>query len=96
MLFRSLYQITPFINSTLHVTYSENEPTGTGNIDNGGTQKVLMYGASVNWQVLRWLTASLQYLYTQQTGNNVFNQTVGGNSGDFAENRVTLSLFATF
>jgi len=91
-----LYQITPFINSTLHVTYSENEPTGTGNIDNGGTQKVLMYGASVNWQVLRWLTASLQYLYTQQTGNNVFNQTVGGNSGDFAENRVTLSLFATF
>jgi hypothetical protein len=55
-----------------------------------------MYGASVNWQVLRWLTASLQYLYTQQTGNNVFNQTVGGNSGDFAENRVTLSLFATF
>jgi hypothetical protein len=91
-----LYQFTPFINSTLFVRYSENEPTGTGNIDDTGTQKTLTYGASVNWQVLRWLSASLQYEYLQQRNNNVFNQTVGGTSGDFAENRVTLSLFATF
>jgi hypothetical protein len=91
-----LYQFTPFINSTLFVRYSENEPTGTGNIDDTGTQKTLSYGASINWQVLRWLSAALQYEYLQQKNNNVFNQTVGGTSGDFAENRVTLNLFATF
>lgn len=93
-----LYQWTPFINSTLHVTYSENEPTGTGNQRNNSSQDSLSYGASVNWQVLRWLTASLQYLYTRQTGGNVFgnNQVGQFGTGDYAENRATLSLFATF
>jgi hypothetical protein len=91
-----LYQLTPFINTTLQATYSENSPTGTGNADTGETQKTLTYGASLNWQVLRWLTASLQYLYTKQTGNGAFNQVIGGGSGDFTENRATLSLYATF
>ncbi len=91
-----LYQITPFINTTLQVTYSENTPTGTGNTDTNETQKTLTYGASLNWQVLRWLTASLQYLHLKQTGSAAFNQFINGGTGDFAENRATLSLFATF
>lgn len=90
-----LYQWTPFISSTLNAAYSENEPTGTGNVDNNGTSKSLTWGAGVNWQVLRWLTASLRYSYTKQTGQNTFNQGVSG-SGNYAENRATLSLFATF
>ncbi|MGH7383636.1 MAG: hypothetical protein ACREKG_00555, partial [Candidatus Rokuibacteriota bacterium] len=91
-----LYQLTPFINTVLHVRYSENEPTGTGNIDNDRSATALTYGASLNWQVLQWLTASLQYSYTKQTsGNNAFNQGAFG-SGDFAENRASLNLFATF
>ncbi|MEX2222015.1 MAG: hypothetical protein WEG40_09475 [Candidatus Rokuibacteriota bacterium] len=91
-----LYQLTPFINTVLSVRYSENEPTGTGNIDNDRTATALTYGASVNWQVLRWLTASLRYSYTKQTsGNNAFNQGAFGN-GDYAENRASLNLFATF
>ena len=92
-----LYQLTPFINTILRVTYTENEPTGTGNVEGSGTQKYLTYGAAVNWQALRWLTASLQYNYTQQTGRNTFvNQGGTGDTGNYAENRVTLSLFATF
>jgi hypothetical protein len=93
-----LYQWTPFINTTLNVSYNENEPTGTGNQRNNSSQDTLSYGASVNWQALRWLTASLQYLYTKQTGGNVFGNNQGGQfgTGDYAENRVTLSLFATF
>jgi hypothetical protein len=93
-----LYQWTPFINTTLNVTYSENEPTGTGNQRSGQSQNTLSYGASVNWQVLRWLSASLQYLYTKQTGGDVFGNTQTGQfgTGDYAENRATLSLFATF
>jgi opacity protein-like surface antigen len=93
-----LYQWTPFINTVLNVTYSENEPTGTGNRDVSGSQNTLTYGAGVNWQVLRWLTASLQYQYTRQTGGSAFGngQTGQSGTGDYAENRATLSLFATF
>lgn len=90
-----LYQLTPFINTVLSATYSKNTPTGTGNTDNNNTQKSLTYGASLNWQILRWLSATVQYTYTKQTGNDAFNQTFFGN-GDFAENRAILSLFATF
>lgn len=91
-----LYQLTPFINAVAQVTYTENEPTGTGNVANTGKQKTLTYGASLNWQVLRWLTASLQYTYTKQTGNNTFDQGIAGQTGDYAENRASLNFFATF
>lgn len=91
-----LYQLTPFINTALNVSYSENSPTGTGNTDNNRTQKTLTYGASLNWQILRWLTSSLQYTYTKSTGNNTFDQGFEGQTGDYAENRISLSLFATF
>ena len=92
-----LYQWTPFITTTLHVTYSENEPTGTGNLKSGASQTALSYGAGLNWQILRWLVASLQYTYTRQTGGNVFGNNLGRfGGGDFAENRASLNLFATF
>jgi hypothetical protein len=87
--------LTPFINTVLNATYSQNTPTGTGNTDTNETQKTLTYGASLNWQILRWLTASVQYTYTKQKNNDAFNQTFFGN-GDYAENRAILSLFATF
>jgi hypothetical protein len=89
-----LYQLTPFINTVLSVNYSENSPTGTGNVDNSRTQTALTYGASVNWQILRWLSANLQYTYTKQEGNNAFDQQAG--NGNFAENRAIVRLFATF
>jgi hypothetical protein len=91
-----LYQLTPFINTVLHASYSENSPTGTGNNENSGTQTQLTYGASLNWQVLRWLTASLQYTFTKETGQNSFNQGSTTGSGEFKENRASLSLFAIF
>jgi hypothetical protein len=89
-----LYQITPFLNSTLQATYSENDPTGTGNERRGGGISTLSYGASVNWQALRWLSASLRYTYIKQTGDGA---SFGGRTrGDYAENRVSLNLFASF
>jgi hypothetical protein len=91
-----LYQWTPFINSTVQATYSENEPTGTGNTQNAGTQTTLTYGASLNWQVLHWLVASLQYTYSKQTGNSAFGVTGANAGGDVAENRLALNFFATF
>ncbi len=91
-----LYQLTPYINTVLSARYSENTPTGTGNIQTNQTQTTLTYGAAVNWLALRWLTVSLRYDYTKQTGNGAFNQGVFGSNGSFAENRALLNLFATF
>lgn len=98
-----LYQLTPFINTTLNATYSENSPTGTGNVQGAGTQTTLTYGAAANWQMLRWLVARLQYTYTISRGLNTFSQSstvsnpgTAGNTGNYAENRVTLGLYATF
>lgn len=92
-----LYQWTPFINTTLQVTYSENEPTGTGNQKSSSSQNMLTYGASLNWQILRWLAASLQYTYTRQTGGSSFGNNQGQfGGGDYSENRGSLNLFATF
>ncbi len=94
-----LYQFTPFLSGVVNVVYTENKPTGTGNTtQTGSSQNNLTYGATVNWQVLRWLTASLRYAYTKQTGNGIFNQATasGSTSGNFAENRATLNLFMTF
>ena len=92
-----LYQLTPFINAVVDARYSEATPTGTGNIDNNTTQTTLSYGAGVNWLVLRWLTASLRYDFTKQTGNNAFGQgSFANGGGSFTENRATLNLFATF
>lgn len=90
-----LYQWTPFINSVLNAEYSENEPTGTGNIASGRSQTRLTYGASLNWQVLRWLTASLRYTHIKQEGNNTFGQATAG-TGSFRENRASINLFAVF
>lgn len=89
-----LYQLTPFINTVLSVRYSENSPTGVGNNENEGTSTALTYGGSINWQVLRWLTASLRYTHIRQSGNS-FNQGSSG-TGEYKENRATLNLFATF
>ena len=89
-----LYQLTPFINANLHVSYTENQPTGTGNVEGSGTQKYLTYGAAVNWQALRWLTASLRYDFLQQMGRSAFDTQDG--TGNYAENRVSLNFFATF
>ena len=91
-----LYQLTPFINATVDARYSEATPTGTGNIQTNQTQTTLTYGAAVNWLVLRWLTASIRYDFTKQTGTNAFEQGSLNNGGNFKENRATLNLFATF
>jgi hypothetical protein len=90
-----LYQFTPFINGVASVTYSENEPTGTGNTNNAETEKTLTYGASVNWQILRWLSASVRYSYTRERGTDAFSGAFGsGNT--YAENRASIVFFAVF
>jgi hypothetical protein len=81
------YQLTPFISSTLRASYSENDPTGSGNRQNAPSSNTLTAGADLNWQVLRWLGASLAYTYTKRSS---------GSSPDIVDNRAVLTLRAAF
>ena len=90
------YQATPFINTALNVTYRENQGTGTGNTQSNDKETNLTCGASLNWQLLRWLVGTLGYTYTKQTGQGVFNQQTGIGGNGYTENRVSLSFFASF
>jgi hypothetical protein len=58
---RQLHLSIAVLNSA-HVTWRTSRPGP--DIDNGSTQKVLCTGVG-QLAVLRWLTASLQYLYAQ-------------------------------
>ena len=90
------YQATPFITTALSGSYRENQGTGTGNTQSNDKETTLTVGASVNWQLLRWLVGTLGYTYTKQTGQGVFNQQTGIGGNGYTENRVNLTLFASF
>ena len=91
------YQVTPFITTALNATYRVNQGTGTGNTLSSDKETTLTAGASLNWQILNWLVGAISYTYTKETGQRVFGQQTGIGSNDgYTENRVRLSLFASF
>jgi len=83
------YALTPFIDTTLRASYSENEFTGVGNSQSSPDTKTFSAQASLAWRLQRWLTMGLDYTYTRY--NSV--ATVGGAA---IENRVALRLTASF
>jgi len=83
------YALTPFINTNLRASYSENQNTGAGNTTGSQDSKVFSGSASLSWQLRRWLSMGLDYTYTRYNS--------GASSGGSAtENRATLSMNASF
>lgn len=82
------YALTPFIDTGLRASYSENEFTGVGNNQASPNSKTLTAGASLTWRLRRWLTMGLDYTYTRYDS--------GSAGGPANENRVSLSLNASF
>lgn len=78
------YQLTPFISSFVQASWYQNTNTGVGNVRSNRSQDSVATGAGINWQLLRWLTMSLQYTHNQRT-----------NPGS-TENRAVLSLNSSF
>jgi hypothetical protein len=83
------YALTPFIDTSVRASYSANEFTGVGNSQASPNSNAFSTGASLNWRVQRWLTASLDYTYT-------IYGSAGGSGNQATENRVTLWLRASF
>ena len=84
------YPWTPFMSSSIFASYSENEFTGTGNVQQGQKFNRFAAGATFGWQILRWLSMSLSYSYTDTSGD----ATIQG--AGTSENRATLSFSAAF
>ena len=83
------YELTPFIDTVLRASYSENQFTGVGNSQSNPDSNVLSAGASLIWRIRPWLTSRLEYTYTNYSS-------VSGSGEAAAENRVALRLTGSF
>ena len=97
------YTFTPFLFGNVNAAYTTNSFTGVGNSSSTPNSNTFTAGAGLNWRIVRWLSSSLQYTYSLQSGNNPSstNTTVSGNgtvtgNGDVTVNTVTLSLIGIF
>jgi hypothetical protein len=87
-----LYAFTPLIAGSVQATYSQNEPTGSGNNSSGSESSTFSSGATLSWQLLRWLSLSANYSYLLLSNPN--GSLTG--SGTIPVNTATISLGATF
>ena len=83
------YALTPFIDTSLRASYSDNEFTGVGNNRSSPDTKVLSAQASLAWRLQRWLTMGLDYTYTRY-------DTGAASGGAATENRAAIRLTASF
>ncbi len=98
------YQLTPFINTRVRASYSRNEPAGGDGGASGQASTTFTAGWGLSWQVLRWLSMTLDYTHTERSTDNSRTLTSGGpsstssssDSRDVSENRALLSLSASF
>ena len=98
------YTFTPFLSGNAQASYTTNSTTGVGNNASTPDSNTFTAGAGLSWRMLRWLSSTLQYTYTLQSGGNnsaISNNTVNGRgtvngNGDVTVNTVTLTLVGTF
>ena len=70
------YKFTPLLSGLITGGYRENKQTGEGGGQAGRTDKVISAGAHITYQIFRWLSASLDYTYTDLTSSNSLNSYV--------------------
>ena len=95
------YPITPFIGTSVFATYSETEPPGSELFSiSDRSAKAFTAGFSLSWPILRWLSGSLSYTFTERSGDASFvDPRLTGQSsstGTIRENRATVTLSASF
>jgi hypothetical protein len=90
------YALTPFIDTSLRASYSENEFTGVGNSQASRNSNTLSAGAYLGWRLRPWLTMGLDYTYTRYSSGTTGGLTAENGAGPASENRATLSLTASF
>lgn len=93
-----LYTFTPSMTGNLLASYTTNDNTGIGNTASTSSSNTLTAGAGLTWQILGWLSTSLQYTYTvvNSGGNSVTGSGGTNQSGNYTQNQVSFSLVGSF
>jgi hypothetical protein len=99
-----LYTFTPSVTGNLQAGYTTNDFTGIGNNASTPSSNTLTAGAGLKWQILAWLSSSLQYTYTVQNSGSNSATGSGGitgssgttQSGNYTQNQVTFTLAGSF
>ena len=93
-----LYTFTPSLTGNLLAGYTTNDITGIGNNASTPSSNTLTAGAGLTWQILGWLSSSLQYTYTVQNsgGNSATGSGGTAQSGNYTQNQVSFSLVGSF
>jgi hypothetical protein len=83
------YRFTPLLTASIGASHRENKTTGVGNTQTGTAQdeKITAGTFALTYQILRWLTSTLDYTHTEVETNNVLG---------YKENRVRFVLSALF
>jgi hypothetical protein len=95
---RFLYTFAPSVTVNLLARYTTNGITGVGNDASTPSSSTLTAGAGLRWQILGWLSSSLQYTYTVGNSGSNFAAGSGGipQGGNYTQNEVSFSLGASF
>lgn len=93
-----LYTFTPSTTVNSQARYITNGTTGIGNDASTPSVSILTAGAGLRWQILGWLSSSLQYTHTVQSSWSNVAAGSGGilQGGDYTQNEVSFSLIASF
>jgi hypothetical protein len=105
-----LYTFTPSVTGNLLASYTTTGNTGIGNDASTPSPNTLTGGGGLRWQILAWLSSSLQYTYTvvNSGGNSTAGSggtTQSGNSaqtgnstqsGNYTQSQVTFTLAGSF
>ena len=82
------YHFSPLLSAFIRLSYRENEFTGEGGGQAGRKDETMSGSLGMSYQVLQWLTATLDYVYRKTTSSDT--------GGGFTENRVRAALNASF
>jgi hypothetical protein len=85
-----LYQFTPLLRAGARARYRENDFSAgqSGDAEQGRQEETAGFSVHGSYDLLRWLTANVEYIYTETTSS------VTGRG--YVENRVTASVTARF
>jgi len=85
------YKFTPYLSAFISGAYRENKfrgDGGGGNTQSGQDDKIVSATANITYQILRWLTATVDYTYTDKRSSDPL--------ASYVENRVRGALNASF
>lgn len=80
------YQYSRVLTSSIHGEYRHNDYVNSSPDDSDRVDVTITSGCSLNWQIVRWLSAGIEYGFRNLNSNI--------NENDFNENRVMLRLNA--